>query len=418
MLRLPQPLTDEAQQGVSFAFPVIVARGAWVCQCRRENDEVTRSNNYPELMIRTSGAHIVDDHRGSFASIGRARKRCRGGQLRKAARPGAVWFARGPVAIRGGTLNSACVTIANSNGERRPPAGAWQVRVGRTAPGKSSRTNQRVTNPVLRRCWSGTARAVRCTSGARDDRGSGKCCEAQSALPCCTGETTHPPIAETTQSRASPGPQPHGGTGSREQSAPARHLDGMGIAQTWSARGDGDDNRAEPTTTGQNRRQPGRTKAELEHDMHRRLLLGGTFLSLAGAARAEAAWTLVTPDEVMRDRSAPHTPTMHTRGLPQPGAPEIVVDQPAAAATLHPPLNIRVRFVPAAGTAINTSSFRATYGFLGIDITSRLLQHAQLDNQQLRADNVAIPAGDHKVTLTIADLQGRESSRTFQFTVA
>jgi hypothetical protein len=158
--------------------------------------------------------------------------------------------------------------------------------------------------------------------------------------------------------------------------------------------------------------------------MYRRLLLGVSFLALAmparagGAWAADAVWALVTPQEVAQDMAAPHTPVAHTRGFPAPGAPQIVVDQPAAAETLHPPLNIRVRFVPSAGTAINTTTFRATYGFLGIDITDRLLQHAQLNAQQLKADNVAIPVGDHRVTLTIADSQGRENSRTFQFTVA
>jgi hypothetical protein len=156
--------------------------------------------------------------------------------------------------------------------------------------------------------------------------------------------------------------------------------------------------------------------------MYRRLLLGGSFLALAVPARtawaADGVWALVTPQEVAKDLAAPHAPVAHTRGLPTPGAPQIVVDQPTAAETLHPPLNIRVRFVASAGTAINTTTFRATYGFLGIDITDRLLQHAQLNAQQLKADNVAIPAGDHRVTLTIADSQGRENSRTFQFTVA
>jgi hypothetical protein len=90
--------------------------------------------------------------------------------------------------------------------------------------------------------------------------------------------------------------------------------------------------------------------------MYRRLLLGGSFLALAAPARADAAWALVTPAEVARDLTAPHPPEVHTRGLPIPGAPEIVVDQPAAAATLHPPLNIRVRFVPSGGAAINTTS--------------------------------------------------------------
>jgi hypothetical protein len=152
--------------------------------------------------------------------------------------------------------------------------------------------------------------------------------------------------------------------------------------------------------------------------MYRRLLLGGSFLALAVPARAAGDWDLVTPAEVMRDLAAPHTPETHTRGLPQPGAPQIVVDQPAASQTLHPPLTFRVRFVAAPGAAIDAQSFRATYGFLGIDITGRLLQHAKLTGQELDAENVAVPAGDHKVTLKIADSQGRESTRTFQFTVS
>jgi hypothetical protein len=103
--------------------------------------------------------------------------------------------------------------------------------------------------------------------------------------------------------------------------------------------------------------------------------------------------------------------------MPAPGAPKIVVVQPVAAGTLHPPLTFRVRFVPEAGAAIDTHTFRATYGFMGIDITSRLLQHARLSSQELDADNVAVPAGNHQVTLTIADSRGREVSQTFQFTV-
>ena len=140
-------------------------------------------------------------------------------------------------------------------------------------------------------------------------------------------------------------------------------------------------------------------------------------LTLAVPAHAEAEWDLVTPAEVLKDLSSPHPPESHNRGWPPAGAPQIVVDQPNGTQTLHPPLTFRVRFVPSPGATIDTKSFHAAYGFLGIDITGRLLQHARLSAQELAADNVAIPAGDHKVTLTIADSQGRENSRTFQFTV-
>ena len=151
--------------------------------------------------------------------------------------------------------------------------------------------------------------------------------------------------------------------------------------------------------------------------MHRRLVLGGSLFALAIPARAVEIWTLVTPEEVTRDLAAPRIQEPHNRALPPQGAPVIVVQQPNVAATLHPPLSFRVLFQPEAGTAINPNSFRATYGWLGIDITSRLLEHAKVDGHGLQADNVAIPAGTHRVTLSIADLLGRENSRTFEFTV-
>jgi hypothetical protein len=77
-----------------------------------------------------------------------------------------------------------------------------------------------------------------------------------------------------------------------------------------------------------------------------------------------------------------------------------------------------VRFVPEAGAAIDPRSFRATYGFLGIDITARLLQHARFGGPELIADNVDVPMGSHTVTIAIADTPGHEARRTFQFSVA
>jgi hypothetical protein len=97
--------------------------------------------------------------------------------------------------------------------------------------------------------------------------------------------------------------------------------------------------------------------------------------------------------------------------------PRILVEQPAVEGPLHAPLTFRVRFVPETGAAIDPRSFRATYGSLGLDITSRLLQHARFTGEQLIADNVDVPSGNHVVTIAIRDSLGRESSRTFQFTV-
>ena len=63
-------------------------------------------------------------------------------------------------------------------------------------------------------------------------------------------------------------------------------------------------------------------------------------------------------------------------------------------------------------------TFKATYGWLGVNITGRLLEHATTTPNGLSAENVDLPAGDHKVTLSIADTIGKISTRTFRFSVA
>lgn len=64
------------------------------------------------------------------------------------------------------------------------------------------------------------------------------------------------------------------------------------------------------------------------------------------------------------------------------------------------------------------STFSATYGWLGLDITQRLLEHGVATPNGLSAANVELPAGDHRVTLSIADTAGKTASRTFRFSVA
>ena len=63
-------------------------------------------------------------------------------------------------------------------------------------------------------------------------------------------------------------------------------------------------------------------------------------------------------------------------------------------------------------------TFRATNGWLGNNITDRLLQHAVKKPDGLLAENVALPLGDHNVTVSIADTLGKMASRTFRLSVA
>jgi hypothetical protein len=148
----------------------------------------------------------------------------------------------------------------------------------------------------------------------------------------------------------------------------------------------------------------------------RRALIFGLFaISYVNPCNA-AAWTLISREEFERDSAAPRF-----RGsvIPntEPGAPIIEVDQPDEARPLRTPLTIRLRFRPQGGAVIDLRSFRATYGWLAIDITQRIVEHAQVNASGLLANNADIPAGHHKVTLQVADNMRRVGMRTFEFTV-
>jgi hypothetical protein len=54
----------------------------------------------------------------------------------------------------------------------------------------------------------------------------------------------------------------------------------------------------------------------------------------------------------------------------------ITVKQPDISRTLRTPMTFDIQFSAAPDAAINLSTFQANYGWLGINITSRLLQHA------------------------------------------
>lgn len=129
---------------------------------------------------------------------------------------------------------------------------------------------------------------------------------------------------------------------------------------------------------------------------------------------AQTPWDLVTGKENARDRVAPHTPA--PQDMPPP--PRIDVVTPDLSRPLQNPVSIDVHFTPGPGRAIDMQSFQASYGWLGMNVTNRLLRHAVVGPNSLSASNVDLPAGDHRITLSIADNAGKRASRTFRFSVA
>jgi hypothetical protein len=140
-------------------------------------------------------------------------------------------------------------------------------------------------------------------------------------------------------------------------------------------------------------------------------------LALQPISRAHAVegWDLITPEEEARDKAAPHVSQPTPRAVPH--SPVIDLRQPNLSRPIYNPTTIYVQFRAAHGATIVMSTFRATYGWLGIDITARLLEHATKTANSLSAQSVDLPVGDHKITVSIADNHGRTGSRVLRMSV-
>jgi hypothetical protein len=157
--------------------------------------------------------------------------------------------------------------------------------------------------------------------------------------------------------------------------------------------------------------------------MQRGILLITVLVMAYASSSLAASWPLVTQEEFRQEQKAaaakPGTPKAERRSLSvaPAGAPVIEVEQPDEAKPIKSPVTIKIRFRTQNGAAIDKSSLRITYGFLQIDITKRVLEHAQLTGDGLIATDAVLPSGQHNVTLQIADSKGRVTSKSVSLTV-
>lgn len=115
-----------------------------------------------------------------------------------------------------------------------------------------------------------------------------------------------------------------------------------------------------------------------------------------------------------RQRSPPWKANNDTRGVWRSG------DHREAAGCLSAapqPDDIRCPVHGHTGPPINRSTFQARYGRLGINITRRLLAHATSTPGGLFAANVNVPAGNHRISVSIADNLGRVGTRVVNLQV-
>lgn len=154
---------------------------------------------------------------------------------------------------------------------------------------------------------------------------------------------------------------------------------------------------------------------EGEFLMNRRNLIIGVIASSFFGIRRANAWPLVTRQQLRRENAAPHE-----QAAPAPtrsGAPAIRIEEPDIARPIRSPVRIRISFQAGANARIAVNTLRVRYGFLGIDITRRILAHARPTSSGVSVEDAELPRGHHRVTVQIADNLGRVGSKSFEFNV-
>jgi hypothetical protein len=85
------------------------------------------------------------------------------------------------------------------------------------------------------------------------------------------------------------------------------------------------------------------------------------------------------------------------------------------------PIGIEIAFAPTDGSTIDLSTLKVTVvsttiaGVFELDITEDIIDYASADG--IKAANAEIPAGEHVVTIQVADSQQRLAERHLEITV-
>ena len=140
----------------------------------------------------------------------------------------------------------------------------------------------------------------------------------------------------------------------------------------------------------------------------------GTGLCTHATAQT-ARFQLVTPEEVAQFKGD----AQETLSIPLSGdEPLIEVISPVIKdGKVASPVSIEVRFKPATGKAIDSSTFKIYYGAFKLDVTSRLLKTAKVTNAGFAIDKADIPAGSHRLVMRVSDDAGATGLRELKFTV-
>lgn len=145
----------------------------------------------------------------------------------------------------------------------------------------------------------------------------------------------------------------------------------------------------------------------------------GTVLSVALLctlplkAHASEAFELVTPGEYAEAVTAGENPAHDLMPKALPGGPQINVISPViSGGSLGSPVDIEVKFIAGQDASIDMQSLRIFYlMFVKKDVTERIMEHAEVGADFVRAPGAKLPAGKHKFLLEISDSKNRKSTQ-------
>lgn len=130
---------------------------------------------------------------------------------------------------------------------------------------------------------------------------------------------------------------------------------------------------------------------------------------------AGAQVLLVTQEEARASRSAPSQLT--PKSLPSPDSPKITLQAPDISQAVASPLRVKLQFRSTAPAVILPHTFRVLYGFLRLDITSRITASTVVTSSGLEVPEAQLPVGSHTLLVEVKDSAGRQGRRWFKFEV-
>ena len=152
--------------------------------------------------------------------------------------------------------------------------------------------------------------------------------------------------------------------------------------------------------------------------LHQLLILPLVLITVLSCTTTLAdGYVLVSQEDVSRSLAAEGAEELVERAA-DPLGPDIEILRPGEGDEFEAPVDIYITFVPTPGAEIDLDTLEIKYGALGINVTDRVTENAEVTPGGIRSEGAMLPAGKHKLTVYIGDNQGRMGKRRFAFRIS